>query len=740
MPAPILPRSATPNNWLSTGTAGATLKGYTTKNNSLTANASKVTLVGGPLDDTFSVINTTDIVVEGANGGIDTVTTYGPGYTLPANVENLILKGTTNATATGNAGNNLIQGNGGQDRITTGGGNDVLIAGTGADYFVITKQAGSTTWIQGLKTAGATQDKIDLYGYGFVGFDSVKAAMTQVGSDVKVDLGGGQILMIEGKTVADVGASAVDVEPSQSSMHLTFDDEFNGLSLNTGTAATAGGTWKTTFNNGKRTLYSNGELEYYVDPDYSGGAAAPLGLQPFSVSQGILTIAARPAPGADLPYLENHPYTSGLLTTQNSFAQTYGYFEIRAEVPTGKGLWPGFWLLPADGSWPPEIDVMEQMGSNNFYNSNGVYSTTAGTVVHGTYFGQDLSQGFHTYGMAWTPQTITFYVDGQQTYQVPTPADMNKPMYLLVNLAVGGKFPGSPDATTDWSAANLKVDYIRAYSYDPNAAAAPTTTLSNHMDPWNLASSFNAPATGPNSAVTYTAQQMNIAGVDPNATVSVAYDANNGIAVTNNGAWNAIKDVTVQSAVNGSVTVTNFVDAEIGLGNGDSRVTVTGAKRGTITVGNGNDIITVSGQTNGTTDNLMKIATGDGNNRIAFSGNDVATRIVTGNGNNQVTVAGRSTATIITGSGGDDLVDNSTGPVTMTGGGGKDIFEFLAGAHATVTDFQAGQDSIILKGTSASQVQVVTGASSTLIDLGGGSSIQLSGVSLTANQLNLVYA
>src|SRR5207245_2677231 len=147
-------------------------------------------------------------------------------------------------------------------------------------------------------------------------------------------------------------------------------------------------------------------------------------------------------------------------------------------------------------------------------------------------------------------------------------------------------------------------------SYDPNAAAAPTVTLSNDLDPRNLASSFNAPATGPNSSVTYTAQQTHIAGVDPNATVSVAYDANNGLVVTNNGAWNAIKDATVRSAVNGSVTVTNFVDAEIGLGNGDSRVTVTGAKRGTITVGNGNDIITVSGQTNGTTDNLMKIATG----------------------------------------------------------------------------------------------------------------------------------
>src|SRR5689334_5481873 len=109
MPAPVLPRSATPNNWLSTSTAGATLTGYISRNNSLTASASRVTLVGGPLDDTFSVMNTTDIVVESANGGIDTVVTYGPGFTLPANVENMVLKGTTKATATGNAGNNLIQ-------------------------------------------------------------------------------------------------------------------------------------------------------------------------------------------------------------------------------------------------------------------------------------------------------------------------------------------------------------------------------------------------------------------------------------------------------------------------------------------------------------------------------------------------------------------------------------------------------------------------------------------------------
>src|SRR5204862_3921295 len=134
------------------------------------------------------------IVVEAAGGSIVHVKTWGSGFTLTANVYNLTLMGSANASATGNASDNLIVGNGGQDRITTGGGNDVLVAGTGADYFVATKAPGTTTWISGLKTAGAVQDKIDLYGFGFQGFDSVKAAMTQIGSDVRIDLGGGQIL------------------------------------------------------------------------------------------------------------------------------------------------------------------------------------------------------------------------------------------------------------------------------------------------------------------------------------------------------------------------------------------------------------------------------------------------------------------------------------------------------------------------------------------------------------------
>jgi len=147
------------------------------------------------------------------------------------------------------------------------------------DYFVPTKAPGTTTWISGLKTAGTVQDKIDLYGYGFQGFDAVKAAMTQVGADVRIDLGGGQTLMLGGEDDCRRHHRHGRCENSKLGLHLTFDDEFNSLNLNTGTPATAGNVWKTTFYGGERTLVSNKELELYVDPDYKGTSTTGAGAQ-----------------------------------------------------------------------------------------------------------------------------------------------------------------------------------------------------------------------------------------------------------------------------------------------------------------------------------------------------------------------------------------------------------------------------------------------------------------------------
>src|SRR5262249_26015016 len=127
----------------------------------------------------------------------------------------------------------------------------------------------------------------------------------------------------------------------------------------------AHGTWATRFfydGLADRTLPSNGELQIYADPGFTGSTDAPLGLQPFEVHNGALDIVAQPVSDSLSARMWNYKYASGLITTRRSFSQTYGYFEARVKLPAGKGLWPAFWLLPADGSWPPEIDGFEQLG------------------------------------------------------------------------------------------------------------------------------------------------------------------------------------------------------------------------------------------------------------------------------------------------------------------------------------------------------------------------------------------
>ena len=111
-----------------------------------------------------------------------------------------------------------------------------------------------------------------------------------------------------------------------------------------------------------------------------------------------------------------------MITTLHSFSQRYGYFEMRAKLPRGKGIWPAFWLLPQDLSWPPEIDIMESIGD-----PNTVYVTAHSTTkkAEGIKVGVK-GDGFHTFAVAWDPKLIVWYVDGAEVGRQPTPADMNK--------------------------------------------------------------------------------------------------------------------------------------------------------------------------------------------------------------------------------------------------------------------------------------------------------------------------
>ena len=256
--------------------------------------------------------------------------------------------------------------------------------------------------------------------------------------------------------------------------NLVFDQEFNSAnSLSLRSSSNPNGVFDTTYNNNLHTLPSNGEKEYYVSADQFGS----LGVDPFSVNNGHLTIAANPTSSGAMSQTGGLPYTSGLLTTEHSFAQTYGIFQMTAELPAGQGMWPAFWLLPTDHSWPPEIDVMEVLGNNmtQLYTSTHSTATNPSGITKANTV-TDMSNGYHTYAVDWEPNTITYYFDGQQVYQTATPADMHKPMYMLANLAVGGYWPGDPNSSTHFPA-DMNITSIKAYATANTIASVNTTTL-----------------------------------------------------------------------------------------------------------------------------------------------------------------------------------------------------------------------------------------------------------------------
>ena len=250
---------------------------------------------------------------------------------------------------------------------------------------------------------------------------------------------------------------------------LTFDDEFNSFSAWNGTT----GTWDTgaqyvPVNGNGYSLPSNGEQEWYINANYAPTSS----VHPWNVNNGIMTLTAAPADASIQPLINGYQYTSGQINTSQSFSQTYGYFEMHAQLPAGQGMWPAFWLLPENGSWPPEIDAMEMLGNDPSVYYTSIHSGTAANEINA---GQpngvgDMSTGYHTYGVDWEPDFITYYFDGQQVYQTATPPDMNVPMYMIANLAVGGAWPGNADSTTPFPA-NMNIDWIRAYSSLPSWVA-----------------------------------------------------------------------------------------------------------------------------------------------------------------------------------------------------------------------------------------------------------------------------
>jgi beta-glucanase (GH16 family) len=451
------------------------------------------TFIGGSGSNIYYVESSSDIIQQAASAGIGTV--YAPvNYTLPANVQDLILTN-ANTFGTGNSLNNIIEAENTGQVLNGGGGDDVLVGGPGHDTYVLKVGAGSDTIYNFQST-----DKIQLPGYGIDVFSQIESDSKQVGADTLITLSSSQSILLKGVQASSLTAGNFELGLDTSHLQLTFHDEFSGLSLYN--AATKTGTWSTSYGTSTTsaepyTLETNGETELYVNSSFAGSGKTSLNLNPFSDSNGVLTITASEVSAADSSAMWGYKIASGLLTTKSTFSQEYGYFEMRAKLPATTGMWPAFWLLPANGSWPPEIDIMENLG-NPSVTSIASHSTTSGNVqafepVSAT------ADGYHTYGLSWTATALTWYVDGVEVYTEATPADMHQPMYMLVNLATGG-WAGNTSST--FTSASMEVDYVRAYQYTSAVVAANAYTpavasqsLATMIAPTNGSHDYNAATT-----------------------------------------------------------------------------------------------------------------------------------------------------------------------------------------------------------------------------------------------------
>lgn len=240
---------------------------------------------------------------------------------------------------------------------------------------------------------------------------------------------------------------------------LVWQDEFNGNSIDSNKwdheVNAAGG--------------GNNELQYYTARSENS-----------RVADGRLIITARKETFTGPE--GTREYTSARLRTPNKGDWVYGRFDVRAKLPEGQGLWPAIWMLPTDweyGGWAAsgEIDIMELLGHepwkvyatlhfggewpNNRKSPSGVFELNQGTF----------SQDFHVFTLVWEPAAFHWYVDGEHYHTEtqwssdgqPYPAPFDKRFHLLLNVAVGGNWPGDPDLSTIFPQ-TMEVDYVRVYT------------------------------------------------------------------------------------------------------------------------------------------------------------------------------------------------------------------------------------------------------------------------------------
>ena len=207
--------------------------------------------------------------------------------------------------------------------------------------------------------------------------------------------------------------------------------------------------------------WGNNELQFY-QPENA------------TIENGRLVVTAREEAGG------THAYTSARLRSLNKGDWKYGRFEIRAKLPSGQGIWPAIWMLPSDntyGGWAAsgELDIMEMVGHepatvHGTLHYGGSWPENTSTTGSFSLPSGDFSDKFHDFAIEWEEGEIRWYVDGS-LYQTQTewwsaggdyPAPFNQRFHLLINLAIGGNWPGPPDSSTVFPQ-RLEVEYVRVY-------------------------------------------------------------------------------------------------------------------------------------------------------------------------------------------------------------------------------------------------------------------------------------
>ncbi len=280
-------------------------------------------------------------------------------------------------------------------------------------------------------------------------------------------------------------AAVPDTVPSAPRLAVgaqTWADEFNrpaGTPVDGSkwTSETGGGGW----GNNERQFYTTSTSNAVHD------------------GNGNLVITARRENPADYQcYYGRCEYTSARLVTSGKFSQAYGKYEARIKIPRGQGIWPAFWMLGQDigqVGWPNsgEIDIMENIGRE----PNRVYGTVHGPGYSGGAgitgsrdIGRPLADEFHTYGVEWSPDLIRWFLDGQEYHRI-TPANLggnrwvfNKPFFMILNVAVGGNWPGYPDGSTQFPQ-SMVVDWVRVNSSTDSPPQPPTSTGTTIVSNWH---------------------------------------------------------------------------------------------------------------------------------------------------------------------------------------------------------------------------------------------------------------